>query len=614
MSKKIAKVVVGLPLDESFDYEVPLEFQDAISLGSRVFIPFGKRRVIGFVVGFASKSRFKELKPLISLLDNIPSLDANTLKLTKEFSQYYGCSWGEAIQTSLPSALRRKKILPLSFDKAKKKASCKPETIFCHDKGTKKRWDFITGKIEEALGKEEGVIFLVPEIALVKKAKQILGQSLSTSVSVLDKKLSAKQELEEWMRLKERKSSVVVGTRSSVFAPVDNLGLIIVYEEENASYKQEQSPFYHVRDVVLMRVKIEGCSLLFMSSAPTAELWKMARKKNVIKKVFEEENRSEFQLIDLSNYKPRDKSSLSYPLQNDLYSELKQGGRVMLFLNRRGFSSITKCNQCGFSLKCERCNTNFSYLYSKKKLVCRHCGSKMDLPKVCPACNGSYLRSMGGGIEKVESDLARLIPGIKIAKYDGETAKVPSDANVIIATQAILKCLDKVNIDLIGVLDVDSELNRFDFRSAQRVFSLLVRLRQAARKKVVVQTYQMKNYALLAVRELNFEKFYRKELKLRKELGFPPFSHLVSVVLRGLKEDVVFEESNRLFEELKNKKDENMEILDPQPDVIHKLRDKYRFTIMLKGKKINSMLSLIKTVSRKFKKKYGIVITVNVDP
>jgi len=280
-----------------------------------------------------------------------------------------------------------------------------------------------------------------------------------------------------------------------------------------------------------MRAKIEKSSLLFVSSTPSAEVWKKANAKSVIKKTFETDKCSDLQLIDLSNYKTRSSSSVSFPLQNDINKCLNQKGKAILFLNRRGFSSITKCNQCGFTIKCVRCNTNLSYLYSSKRLVCHLCNYKIELPKICPGCNSKYLRSLGGGIEKIESELARLLPGVQIAKYDRETSKIPRKADIIIATQAILKEFDKINVSLIGVLDIDAELNRFDFRSGQKVFSLLVRLRQAAREKVVVQTYQIKNYCLRAARDMNFSKFYSKELALRKELNFPPFSHLISEFL-----------------------------------------------------------------------------------
>jgi primosomal protein N' (replication factor Y) len=236
------------------------------------------------------------------------------------------------------------------------------------------------------------------------------------------------------------------------------------------------------------------------------------------------------------------------------------------------------------------------------------------MPKVCPECKSSYLRSLGTGIEKLESDLTRVFPYARIEQFDRETKGIPKKADIIIATQAILRVIEDINISLIGVLDVDAELNRFDFRSAQKVFSLLMRLRQAAKDKIAVQTYQNKNYCLKTIRNMDFDKFYRHEIKLRRECGFPPFKHLVAIMLRGPKEDVVLGQAKDLFDRLEKDIPKGIEILDFQPDMLPKLRDKYRFTIMLKGKPVKRMLSFVKSAVKASRKKKNVVVTVNVDP
>lgn len=615
MPKKIAKVVVTLPVEGPFDYEVPESYRMQIALGQRVYVPFGNRNIVGFVVGVRNKSRVKQLKSILSILDNIPALNDDMLKITKEFSQYYGCSWGEAIETSLPSALRKRKELQLEMPEEKgERVSLKGELVLCHDKGRTQRWPFILEQIKSVILKGQGVVVLVPETYLINKTKKFIEEQCNIPVSILDRKMTPKKELEQWISVKEGRGKIVIGTRSAVFAPVSKLGLIIILEEENWSYKQEQSPFYHTSHIAKMRALQEGNSVIFVSSAPSAELWWKVQKGEASVRTLEPDKVSKMQVIDMSNYKFRGKAVVSFPLQNYIQETLSAKGKVLLFLNRRGFSTMTRCNKCSFIIKCDRCNVSMSYLFAKKKLVCHLCNNEIKLPKVCPECKSSYLRSSGTGIEKLESDLARIFPHARIEQFDRETKGIPKKTDIIIATQAIFRVIEDINISLIGVLDVDAELNRFDFRSAQKVFSLLVRLRQAAKDKIAVQTYQNKNYCLKAIRDMDFDNFYRCEIKLRRECGFPPFKHLVAIMLRGPKEDVVLEKAKDLFNRLEKNIPKGIEILDFQPDMVPKLRDKYRFTIMLKGKPVKRMLSFVKSAVKASRKKKNVIVTINVDP
>ena len=246
-------------------------------------------------------------------------------------------------------------------------------------------------------------------------------------------------------------------------------------------------------------------------------------------------------------------------------------------------------------------------------MICRHCHFTTELLKICPQCQGSYLRSLGTGIEKLESEAARLYPSARVACFDKEKSGLPQNWDILIATQAILRFQDQMKVHLIGVLRFDEELNRFDFRSGQRAFNLLVHLRQWAQEKLVIQTRMMDNYCLKALAQMDFDAFYRKELNLRRELGFPPSRHLVAVGLRGKKEDVMLEESHRLFDQLKERSPRGMEIMEPHPDMVPKLRDQYRWTIMLKGKTLRPLLLTAKRTLKSFKKK-SVIITVDGNP
>ncbi len=618
MKKTITQVVVGLPVPGPFDYVVPEELRDTIVPGQRVYVSFGGRRTVGYVTGLLAKSAFPRLKSLLALLDNAPALDGEALQLTKEFSEYYGCSWGEAIETSLPAALRRKKFLELAPPRETGESPAgdagAPEIAFCHDKGLTGRWPFLREEIAQVLGRDMGVLVLVPEAHQAAEAKGHLEKIPGAIITILDRALSPSEELARWIAVREGRARLAVGTRSAVFAPVRRLGLIVMIDEDHHAYKQEQSPFYHAREVARFRARRTGCRLLFAGSVPSAELWQDLKTEKAAIRAIEPERLSPLQVIDLANYKPQKWSLISFPLQNNIQETLARGGKILLFLNRRGFSSLTRCNQCGHTLQCERCRVNLSYLYSAKTLVCHRCGGRSAMPAFCPQCKSSYLRSTGGGIEKVESELARNYPQARLAKFDKETAATPSTADIIVATQAVLRVLDRLTVALVGILDIDAELNRLDFRAGQRAFSLMVRLRQAACEKVVVQTHNRDSYCLKAARDMDFEKFYQEELKLRRELSLPPFRHLAAVGLRGRDENAVFEQARVLYEHIKKHDAQNIEVLNPQPDFIPKLRDQYRFSIMLKGKSVPRLLAAVSSVSRDFKKKKGIIVTVNVDP
>lgn len=324
-------------------------------------------------------------------------------------------------------------------------------------------------------------------------------------------------------------------------------------------------------------------------------------------------NLSGMQLIDLSNYNPAKSSVVSFPLRNIMEKSVAQKERVLLFLNRKGFSTVTRCSQCGRALVCPRCNVNLTYLYSKKKMVCRMCRYTTEVPKICPQCKSSYLRSLGTGIEKLESEIARIFPTVRVARFDKESAALPKGVDILIATQAVLKVLDGFKADVIAILEFDAQLNRVDFRSSEKAFASLIALRCAAKKKLVVQTHQTNNYIIQAAASMNFDYFYEEEMKLREELQLPPFKHLIAIGLRGREEDAVFAEAQRLYEKL-GKDSPLYEVSDPQPDLLAKLRDQYRFTIMVKTASVVEMLAQVKTVLKDLRRKKNIIITVNVDP
>ncbi len=618
MDKKIAKIVVGLPIEGPFDYSIPREMVGDVCLGQRVWVPFGSQKRQGVIVGFTTRSRFKELKMIFSLIDKFPTINGHFLELTRRISEYYGCSWGEAIETVLPDLLRKGKqqeesqeVRPQLLNLLSQEKSL---VTLLHALDWTAAWHQILEMIKNTLQQNRGIIFLVPEIVLIDNILSRLKEQVTVPISVLDKTLTPKNELREWMKIKAGESRLVLGTRSAVFAPVKDLGLILVYQEENHGYKQEQSPFYHARQIALMRSAIEGVSVGLVSAVPMAESWFAVQKKKINYRSFPSGKLASLMMIDLGNYKSRKASFISFSFRNHIEKTLKFGGRILIWMNRRGFSLLTCCPECKFTFKCERCDINLIYSYAKKKLICRHCNKMVELPLICPQCKKSYLKSMGTGIEKLESEVARIFPQARIASYDKDTEGIPDRFDILIGTQAVFKIIDRLNIQLAGVIHMDAELNRHDLRANERAMALLVHLRQSVKEQVCVQTHLIDHHVLKAARKMDFRNFYKQEFAGREELGFPPFNHLVAIGLRSVKEEQVVGQAFALHQSLQELQSKQIEIMDPHPDMVPKLRDKYRFTILLKGKNVASILAVVKKGMKGLKRKSGVTITVNVDP
>jgi len=648
MKNPIAQVVVGLPVEGPFDYTIDERLRDRIALGKRVWIPFRNRRRLGFVVGFRKRSPWKKLKPILSVLDPKPILDSRLLQLTQEVSRYYGCSWGEAIEAALPSLLRKGRKLereesfslddqsrsvpegvgqpppfcPRCFALRSKATGAagaapprwKPTITLLHDQGTTRRWPFIIENIKEVIAQGRTIIFLVPEASLMDLVISQLKAGLGEAPVIWNKRRKPKDELKEWLMLKSGRGEIVVGTRSAVFAPLSRLGLIILYEEENPAYKQEQSPFYHARQVAEFRLKIEGTSVLLVSSAPSAEVWYRASRKKIGLISLTEEKLCPMDVIDLSNYKSRKAATVSFSLRNQIEETLKEKGKVLLWMNRRGFSRLTRCPRCGYTFQCPRCDVNLSYSYAKKKLICPQCDFRTNFPAVCPQCQDSHLRSIGGGIEKLESEMSRIFPQARISRYDRETQRPPEKFDILVGTQAVGRLKALLAVHLIGCVQIDAQLNRPDFRASQRVFSILIHLRQWAQKRLVVQTRLSDHYCFQGARRLDFQYFYKHELKARRELGLPPFRHLLAIGVRAFQEEAALQQAYSLYSRLKEfEGKEAIDIVEPHPDLTPKLRDQYRFTMILKGKSVRGMLDLVQAALKGLKRKKGVVIALNVD-
>ncbi|MEW5895459.1 MAG: primosomal protein N' [Candidatus Omnitrophota bacterium] len=612
INKSVAKIVVGLPVEGPFDYLVPERLRISIRVGQRVIVPFGKRTITGFVTGLDSQSLLSELKEIIALIDDQPLLLPYHLALSAWMSGYYGCTQGEAIETMVPFVLRKKKGLSFIQNQAKEYSGEAEKWLYLSQDEVA-AFHAIKEKINAALGNGQGVLLLASNRTLLTKIHEQFSHGVEEGLVCLNTE-AAKSQVEEWVKLRNGMTRYAIGLRSAVFAPVQDLGLVVMFGEQYYGYQEDQTPFYHARDVLLKRAAIEKFCVIFSSAAPSVELWSMFTDHPERIMHFKKKNLSRLRPIDLTNYKPRRESYLSFPLADSISKELDKGGKVLIIYNRRGFHTCTKCGHCGHVLACPRCNTPYTFMAESKKMICPSCNYMIDPENKCPECGKQQLRSFGEGIERIESSLARFFPQASLATFDKETRAVPRKANLIVATQAVLRVMEKISFSMVAVLDVDSALNRFDFRAHQKLFSLLTDLILKGTGEVIVQTRNPLQHTFQCVIKNDLKSFYDLELSSRKDLNLPPAGHLVAIVFRGKKEIAVTEAVDSVYEYFLEHPLKSIEVLSPQPDFQPKLRDQYRLMMMIKTKDVEKAVSYVRAALGQVKRRRGVIATIQVDP
>lgn len=610
-----AKVVLGLPVEGPFDYIVPEQLHNKIKPGVRVWIMFRTQKKLGYVVKLSRESSIKNLKKILEIIDDCPILDKNMLLLTKALSEHYCCSWGEAIETALPDGLRKGRKISLAGNPAVGINLGKKDSVLIHGLNVNSRRELYIGQIEGALKDNKSVIILLPDVNSALNTKEFILSKLNVNLSVLYRKKT--EELEEWVRIKSGAVNIVIGTRSAIFAPVSNLGLVIIDEEQDAVYKQDQVPHYNAREMAIMRVNIEKAKLILGSSCPSLESFYLY-KKNKIKYMLIPRIRDfpEIKIVDMKFEHGRRNSRdiiLSKYLQDAVAANLNAGGKTLLFLNRKGFATFATCHNCGLLLRCPRCNINLVYHFKENVLRCHYCNFKIETPSICPDCNSGYIKFSGAGTEKIESELSRLFPTARIKGLDKQDIRGLKDIDIFIATSAIIKETN-LNFELVGVIGIDNALNRIDLRASEKTFALLMGLLNLSEHKLVIQSRLAAHNCFQALLKKDFDLFYKEELKQRKQLGFPPYKHLVLMKVRSRIEEKAKKASLSLFEKLNmDAKSKGIEILSVNPGQPSKLRGNFYWQILIKASNLRKVTQFLKINLKDFPHS-GIIVTVDVDP
>jgi primosomal protein N' (replication factor Y) len=459
--------------------------------------------------------------------------------------------------------------------------------------------------VQQALNLDRQAIVLVPEISLTPQIIGTFKGHFGERVAVLHSRLSDGERYDEWMRITKGEGKIVLGARSALFAPLDNPGLIIVDEEHEPSYKQEETPRYHARAVVQRLADEKGAVVIFGSATPSLETYYEACRGTYgllrLDERIEKRPLPRVQLVDMREEMRRGNRGLfSRTLLVAIRNTLAKNKQVILFLNRRGYSTIVVCRECGVVLKCPRCEVSLTY-HTNSRLICHYCNYNIPAPSLCPDCRGRNLGYFGAGTQKVEQEVKRLFGGAGILRLDSDTtsrkgshqkildAFQRGEANILIGTQMVAKGLDIPSVTLVGVVNADTSLYMPDFRASERTFQLLTQVagragRSDSEGEAIIQTYSPGHYAVQAARKHDYEGFYTQEIENRRVLGYPPFSCLARFLLIGAHSNEVEKIGENLAEKIKKLSgQEEVQILGPAPAPLSRIRDYYRYHLILKS-------------------------------
>jgi primosomal protein N' (replication factor Y) (superfamily II helicase) len=657
----LINVVFGLAVDKVFSYSLPSDI-GRVELGFRVKAPFRNGVKIGYVVGIDKKAKvFPGLKNIHAVLDKESFLNSEMLQLSRWLASYYYCSWGEAIEAMLPSILRKDRcsygprkdyltladegfIRPKDLTEAQKKVLKKIterldsfNTFLLHGVTGSGKTEVYIKLIEDVLSRGRSAIVLVPEIAITPQAISRFKKCLGDNISVLHSSLTEAQRFKEWKKLKDKESAVVIGTRSAIFAPLENIGLIVIDEEHDSSYKQNETPRYHARDVAFQRAKFNNCPLLLGSATPALESYYKAKNGsyfllNLPERV-KEQRLPLVGIVDLKTIKRKSIAAMIFtpPLKSKIEEVLNRGMQAILFLNRRGFSTFIHCQKCGYVAKCKSCDIALTYHAGSKLLICHYCNYKEKLSELCPQCKGKYLSLRGIGTQRVISELYKLFPSVKAERLDsdslskrGELDRIISrfkerKIDILVGTQIVAKGHDFPHVELVGIILADLSLNILDFRAGESTFSLITQVagrsgRGENRGSVIIQTYNPEHFTIKTSVDHDYESFYDQEIRRREEIDFPPFSELIKIEFRHKDEKRVKKVVEIVKKRLTEPLDSRVEVLGPAPSPVKKKRNLYRFNIIVKTKNVEETSRLLYNIIGYNRSLDGVNIIVDVNP
>lgn len=797
----IASVIVDVPAsltDKTFDYLIPDKWIDIIKPGIRVIVPFGPRKIQGFVISLKAQSDFQKLKEIVEPMDLVPVLNRELLDLGHWLTETTLCFKILAFQAMLPAALKAKyekkvklalglntRDLPdalkpffnngdtLKWEDAishgivtvlqKEAAKGNIEVVYeVKERVKKKKLKFIapllssdalrselanltirsekqkdllryfikdpkpvelrkllsdigipkstikalaekklveekemevyrdpfgsrefkrtsplslteaqdaaikpilkvinekkhevfllygvtgSGKteiylqsIQDVINRGKEAIVLVPEIALTPQMVHRFKGRFGNEVAVLHSGLSAGEKYDEWRKIQRKEVSVVVGARSAIFAPFENLGILIIDEEHETSYKQEEMPRYHARDVAIERAKNANCPVVLGSATPSLESFARAQKgvyhKLSLPSRMNNHSLPPVEIIDMrEELRDGNRSMFSRSLLEKLKERIEKKEQTVLFLNKRGHSSFVMCRDCGYVMNCPNCDISLTYHRVSEKMKCHYCGYENNVPKNCPECSSEHIRYFGTGTQKVEEELGKVLPEAKVIRMDVDTTSRKGShekllnnfqegrADILLGTQMIAKGLDFPNITLVGVLSADTMLHLPDFRSSEKTFQLLTQVSGRAGRhelpgEVVIQTYTPEHYSIELAGKQDYDLFYQREMMMRKIHKYPPFYFISLITVSHEQLMMVVSVTEKITKYIGSRLSNEAVVLGPVASPIPRIKNRYRYQCLIKYKRESDLELTLKNVIDHYQKETatGLLVSVDVNP
>jgi primosomal protein N' (replication factor Y) len=476
--------------------------------------------------------------------------------------------------------------------------------------------------IERTLGEKKSSLVLMPEIALTPRIAQEFRSRLGHNVAILHSALSAGERFDEWWRIKRGEAKIVIGTRSAVFAPLEDLKLIVVDEEHDPSYKQQERPRYHGRDTALVRGKMSNALVVLGSATPAVETFYNARSGKYQYLCLSSRVHSrplpEVKLVDMRKdfLESEKRSVLSRDLSQAIQDRLDRHEQILILLNRRGFSAFVLCRSCGQNIQCKNCSISLTYHKNRNILLCHYCAYAQRVPKQCPRCGSQHLYFLGEGTEKAEALLRKSFPAARISRLDRDTAQKKNahtwiltqfqkqEVDILLGTQMISKGHDFPHVTLVGILSADHSLSFPDFHSAERTFQLLSQMSGRAGRgelagEVLIQTYYPEHYCLKFVTLHDYVGFYEKEIRFRQFMHYPPFTTLANILVRDKSLDSATRNINCLGNLLTQCAEPSMRILGPTLSPLAKIKQEHRFQLIVKSKSRTRLREVLRECLRK---------------
>lgn len=473
--------------------------------------------------------------------------------------------------------------------------------------------------IEKVINEGKSAIMLVPEISLTPQMiNRFIERFGKDIIAVLHSKLSVGERHDSWERIENGDARIVIGARSAIFAPVCNLGIIIIDEEHDSSYKSEMAPRYNAKEVATQIAKYNNIPLLLGSATPDIVTFYKAQNEDIeLLKLSKRANNSSLpnvQVVDLKQELANgNRTMISVKLYKLIQENLKNKKQTILFLNRRGFSTFVMCRDCGYVAKCKNCNISLTYHKKEEKLKCHYCGYEEEIHKICPECGSKKIKYFGTGTQKLELEINKIFPTASTIRMDIDTVtkknsheeileKFNKDKiDILIGTQMVVKGHHFPNVTLVGVVSADGSLNIDDYRASERTFDTLVQVagragRENLQGNVIIQTYNPDNYSIQYAKKQNYDEFYNVEIKLRNQLRYPPFCDIIMFGISGEVEEKVSKTAEKLYKNLKERIEQEeitANVLKPLPAPIDKIKNRYRWRIIIKAKVNDKLIDII---------------------